>query len=72
MENLICIIICTIILIGIICVPIVGYFQEKKEFNNGICPKCGGNLELFDVDSQGGKGYNCNKCKKYFCWTNWF
>lgn len=36
--------------------------QEKKEWNNGICRKCGGTLEHFDNDSQGSIGICCNKC----------
>ena len=44
--------------------------HEKKEYNNGICPKCGGNLRSFDSDSQGGRGYNCDKCNN-FVWVSY-
>ena len=44
--------------------------SEKKEFNNHICPKCGKSLQLFDVDSQGGRGYCCNDCN-YYAWVNY-
>lgn len=61
----------------IICVLVVltlggitGYILEKKAFNNGICPKCGNRMSLFDEDSQGGRGYECNECD-YGCWVSY-
>ena len=55
-----------IICISVVCIMIVlvmrARHNEKKEYNNGICPKCGGKFELFDYDSQGGRGYCCDKC----------
>ena len=35
---------------------------EKKAFNNGYCKECGNKLRYFDTDSQGGRGYICDKC----------
>jgi hypothetical protein len=49
---------------------IIGYFLEKKAFNDGICPHCGKPLEYYDTDSQGGRGYICNHCD-YGCWVSW-
>jgi hypothetical protein len=46
------------------------YREEKREYNDGICPKCGTPLENFDVDSQGGRGYVCTKCH-YVCWVSY-
>jgi len=43
---------------------------EYKEYNNGICTKCGGHLRSFDMDSQGGTGWNCIRCG-YSFWTSW-
>ena len=43
--------------------------KEVKEFNNGKC-KCGGKFETFGMDSQGGTGWNCNKCDNSM-WTSW-
>lgn len=43
---------------------------ERRNFNNGICPKCGEKLICFDVDSQGGRGYKCNKCH-YVTWVSY-
>lgn len=48
---------------------IINYLMERKEWNSGFC-KCGGIWELFDVDSQGGRGYNCPKCNSYI-WISW-
>jgi hypothetical protein len=50
----------------------LGYRAEKTAYNNGVCPKCGGKLRHFDTDSQGGKGYCCDKCKNYITWVSWF
>lgn len=47
------------------------YSKEKKDFNNGICPKCGNPLIHFDTDSQGGQGWCCRKCD-YYVWISWF
>ena len=46
-------------------------FAEKKDYNNGICPRCGNKLYHFDTDSQGGRGYCCHKCP-YFTWISWW
>jgi endogenous inhibitor of DNA gyrase (YacG/DUF329 family) len=44
--------------------------QEYKEYNNGICPKCGKPLKWFDTDSHGGRGYCCNECR-YYVWVSY-
>lgn len=31
----------------------------------------GGKLKYFDTDSQGGRGYCCDKCK-YFTWVSYY
>ena len=49
---------------------IYAVYEEHKDFNNGICPRCGGKLHLFDIDSQGGRGYCCHKCP-YFTWISY-
>ena len=48
-----------------------GYLKEKKDFNDGKCPRCGTNLKYFDTDSQGGQGWTCDKCG-YTTWVSWF
>lgn len=45
--------------------------HEKKEFNNGICPRCGERLEHTSTDSQGGRLYSCPKCNKYDVWISY-
>lgn len=49
-----------------------GINNEYKDFNNGVCPKCGKQLKFFDNDSHGGRGYCCDNCQ-YFTWVsyNW-
>ena len=70
-SGLIFLIISILWIIYIICGCIWGYFQEKKHFNNGICPNCGEPLRYFDSDSQGGQGWTCDKCN-YTTWISWF
>ena len=41
-----------------------GKRSEAKNFNSGICTKCGSLLKRFDMDSQGGRGYSCNSCDR--------
>ena len=48
-----------------------GYYKEKKDFNNGVCPNCGKPLRHFDTDSQGGQGWCCDDCG-YTTWISWF
>lgn len=47
-----------------------GINEERKDFNNGVCPKCGKQLRCFDMDSQGGRGYTCDKCD-YTTWVSY-
>lgn len=55
----------SIIVISYIMICIIAYIREKRNFNNGKCVCCGERLELFDTDSQGGRGYKCTKCGRY-------
>ena len=43
---------------------------EKKDYNNGVCRNCGIKLKQFDVDSQGGRGYICERCG-HTVWVSW-
>ena len=49
----------------------IGYWLEKRDFNNGICPFCETPLRHFDDDSQGGQGWTCDRCG-YTTWISWF
>ena len=60
-----------VIICFIICGIIWANIKEKKDFNNGICPKCGTPLRHFDDDSQGGQLWCCDKCG-YFTAITWF
>ena len=56
------------IVIGILC----AIRNEKKGFNDGICPICGEKLKHFDNDSQGGRGYFCPFIKhRYYTWVSY-
>ena len=60
-----------LLIVGIVLGCIWCYFREKKDFNNGICPRCGKPLRHFDDDSQGGQGWYCDNCG-YHTWISWF
>lgn len=55
----------SILIVAVIVITLIGYLTEKRKFNNGKCKCCGEKLELFDTDSQGGRGYKCPKCNTY-------
>lgn len=57
------IIIISTALLAYFVVIIISFYNEKRRWNNGKC-KCGGNLIIFDIDSQGCRGYECNRCGK--------
>lgn len=61
------------IIILIFCAWIYGWLYEKKHYNKGVCPDCGGDLvhSPYLDDSQGGIGFKCEKCN-YCTWTTWF
>jgi DNA-directed RNA polymerase subunit RPC12/RpoP len=44
--------------------------QERRDWNNGYCPKCGKKLVHFDTDSQGGHGWQCPDCGN-FVWVSY-
>lgn len=50
---------------------VIGYFwiyrNEKRLWNNGVCPYNGKAWVYFDTDSQGGRGY---KSDGYICWIS--
>lgn len=70
--DLILLIVAIIFILSIIGGCIWCYLKEKKDYNNGICPLCGGKLVRFTDDSQGSKGYICSECFKYSTWVSWF
>lgn len=43
---------------------------EYKDWNGGVCPKCGKPLRHFDDDSQGGHGWTCDNCD-YTTWVSY-
>lgn len=51
-----------LMVLGIVSVWICEYY----EYNHGVCRKCGHKLRSFATDSQGGRGYTCDKCGNSF------
>lgn len=43
--------------------------QEKKNWNNGVCPYCGKPWKVFDADSTGARGYKCENM--HHCWISY-
>lgn len=41
---------------------LLGISWERWDWNKGKCRECGGNWRYFATDSQGGRGYMCDKC----------
>ena len=70
MHTIIGILIGLVLLVLIAFGMIIARNSEKKEYNDGICTKCGNKLRLFDEDSQGGRGYHCDKCGR-FVWVSY-
>ena len=50
----------SVFIIGIL----IARHNEKRQWNNGYCA-CGSPWRHFDNDSQGGRGYCCDKCHSY-------
>ena len=61
--KLLCIIVIIIIITILIPGTIWAINDEKREFNNGICPRCNNKLKLFDYTSHGDRLYICEKCR---------
>lgn len=59
-----------VILILLLILSPIGEMLERRDFNNGRCPHCGTSLRCFDTDSQGGRGYTCDKCN-YTTWVSY-
>lgn len=64
-----------ILCVGVIAIMLtIGTVQaiksERKWFNNGTCPHCHTALTKFDVDSQGGREYMCDRCG-YTVWVSY-
>lgn len=48
---------------AIVC-AVIGICIESYSWHGGHCRECGGRLEFFDYDSQGGRGYKCDICDR--------
>lgn len=63
-------VIALIICILLLAFSSLGVKWERENYNNGICPHCNVPLRFFDTDSQGGRGYTCDKCN-YTTWVSY-
>ena len=45
------------------------YMNEKREYNNGICPECGKKMNLLYIDEDGERSYVCEDCV-YAVWIS--
>ena len=59
------------VIVLFLCFVVWAYRGEKKAYNNGICPRCYGNLYHFNTDSQGGQGYTCKNRCDYYIWVSY-
>lgn len=50
-----------ILIIYFLCLG-TGIFMEKKQWNKGLCKKCGTSLRYLGLDLQGSRRYCCNRC----------
>mgnify|MGYP003296790795 CR=1 FL=1 len=60
---------CIAIVLGMIMVAIAIH-MERKDYNNGKCPRCGQSLEFRYTDSHGDRCYWCNGCG-YHTWVSY-
>lgn len=44
---------------GLLCYAIK---SEKKDWNKGFCPKCGGRWRCYGTTFGGDRGYDCTEC----------
>lgn len=58
------------IVVLLLIIPSIAMTWEKRDFNNGKCTHCNTSLRCFDMDSQGGRGYKCDKCN-YITWVSY-
>ena len=60
-----------IVIIAIVALTaVIACGLEYMGFNRGYCRHCGRRLKLFDIDSQGGRGYICDACR-YSTWVSY-
>ena len=60
-----------VVILGFIVCPTLCRNHEKRQYNNGVCPKCGHALRHFDSCFNGDEGFKCDHCGNSF-WTSWF
>lgn len=59
-----------LMIVAILACVLLACILEYRDFNHGRCRRCGNRLRLFDIDSQGGRGYVCDTCR-YSTWVSY-
>ena len=63
------VIVYALILLGFIGCGVLVYRKEKKDWNGGVCPKCGRKLTKIEGDA---RGYMCESCRDHWVWLVFF
>lgn len=50
-------------------IGLAGVVSEKERWNNGVCKQSGKSWRLFDIDSQGDRGYTDDEGN--YCWVSY-
>lgn len=66
MKIIFCVVVVSLFVVAIA----IARYSEAKQFNRGKCRKCNRKLRSFSTDSQGGRGYICDKCG-YTVWVSY-
>ena len=72
MEGIV-IVVCFLLFSGGMYMWISGMIaKEKREYNNGVCPKCNSRLQYIETDMDNEKRlYVCSKCNDYHTWISY-
>jgi hypothetical protein len=46
-------------------------YLEKKDWNKGLCPKCGGRWRCYGTTFGGDRFYNCSECNNPGPWISY-
>jgi len=65
MSDLLCVLVALAMLLALCR---MAWKSENDEWNGGICKNNGKPWKCFDVNSQGGRGYEADG---YYCWISW-
>ena len=58
-----------LVVAGVLGMCAIGVLLERRDWNGGFCAACNKPWKMFDMDSQGGRGYSCES--NHSCWISW-